>query len=361
MDALSVELCSTARAARWFLESSIQHLTGGVSRYYRLDTQELRPVSTEITGYVAATLSYVYRRTRDFRCLEAATRAGLLLTRRAWNAEAGTMPFEWPSVSDTGATSAYFFDLGIVARALGALWRHTKIGEFLQTARACTRSMARDFAVDAGYCAILDLPHKHAVPPDGHWSRRQGCYQLKAAMAWAELGGPEYETLYENVLAAALRSQSSFLAAEARQDRLMDYLHAYCYFLEGLLPRASRPECASALESGIRLVERLVWEIGSRFERSDVRAQLLRLRLYASSLGVAPLDHGVAAEEASRIQSFQLNSDDPRVDGAFCFGRRGTELMPFANPASTVFCVQALEMWEEYQRGEFRTDPLELI
>jgi hypothetical protein len=361
MDAVSAASGSTSKVSKWFLESGIQDSSGGVARYYRFDTQDLRAISTEITGYAAATLAYLHRRTGDIRCLEAATRAGLFLTRAAWTDELGTIPFEWGRSTETGTAPAYFFDLGIIARGLTALWRHTQDAEFLVTARACARSMARDFRQASGYCSALHLPGKAQVPADSRWSSRPGCYQLKPAMIWADLGDPDYAPLYDAALDGFLPAHSRFPEAEPEQERVMDRLHAYCYFLEGLLPRASRPECSGALKEGILRVETLLRRIAPSFERSDVRAQLFRLRLYAGALCILPLDPVAAEAEASLIRGFQLDSGDPRIDGAFCFGRKGGALMPFANPASTAFCVQALEMWEQHQRSEFRPDPLDLI
>jgi hypothetical protein len=180
-------------------------------------------------------------------------------------------------------------------------------------------------------------------------------------MAWLEVGDEEFPGLYEAALADFLPSHASFLEAEPDTERVMDRLHAYCYFLEGLLPRAARPDCAAALQDGIRRVRRLLEEISARFERSDVCAQLLRIRLYAAALGVAPLDRPAAEDEAARILGFQYHDPAQSLDGAFCFGRRGGKLTPFANPVSTAFCVQALEMWSQYQNGTFRPDPRDLI
>ncbi len=348
----------TDRALRWFLESGIQDPRGGVSRYFRVDSQQMRAASTEITGYAAAALVLLYQLTRDSRALEAAVRAGRFLTRVAWNPALAIIPFE---IDAAAPPPAYFFDAGIIARGLFALWRSTGDAEFRDIAVACTRSMARDFRGPSGYHPVLALPGKQPVPGNGRWSREPGCYQLKAAMAWLETEDAEFISLYEAALAGFLHTHAAFLDAEPDPERVMDRLHAYCYFLEGLLPRAARPDCAAVLRDGILRVRHLLDEIAPRFERSDVCAQLLRIRIYASALGAAPLDAPAAEDEAARILAFQYRDPAPSLDGAFCFGRRGSERAPFANPVSTAFCVQALEMWRQYRNGEFRADPRELI
>ncbi len=221
--------------------------------------------------------------------------------------------------------------------------------------------MADDFRGPSGYHAVLSLPDKQPLPGDGGWSRGPGCYQLKSAMAWLESGEERYTRLYETVLSDSLRTHSSFLEAEPERERVMDRLHAYCYFLEGLLPRATRSDCAPVLRAGIARVGELLREIAPAFERSDVCAQLLRLRIYAAALEVAPIDAALAEEEAAKIRSFQFGDPDPRLDGAIAFGRRASGRAPFANPVSTAFSLQALEMWQQHQQGAFRADTLDLI
>jgi hypothetical protein len=352
----------TERTARWFLDSGIQAPSGGVGRYYRTDTQQAKAVSSEITGYAAAALVHFYRLSGDPRCLEAARRAGRFLARVAWNRILGAIPFE---MEPPGLSLAYFFDTGIIARGLAALWRSTGEAEFLEVAAGCAESMARDFRIPSGYAAVLALPEKTPLAGDGRWSRHPGCYQLKSAMAWLEVaeaaGTPALVSLYEDALSDVLKTHAAFLDSESDAERRMDRLHAYCYFLEGLLPRAAEAECAAALAEGIGRVARLLDEIGSRFERCDVWAQLLRLRLYADALGVESLDRERAQTEAGRVRGFQLEHEDPRIDGAFSFGRRAGAPLPFANPVSTIFSIQALQMWEERQSGVFSPSTRDLI
>jgi hypothetical protein len=342
-------MISLAAVGRWFLRSGIQESSGGVARYYRIDTGRNLPVSTEITGYTCSALLFLAERTGEPDYREAALRAGRFLTRQAWDAAAGAFPFEIPA---GGETPAYFFDCGIIVRGLLALARATGEAEFEETARACAASMCRDF--QNGRCPhpAITLPGKQPLPYEPRWSRQPGCYQLKAALGALETGNTER---YEAILEFALADHAGFLPGAPEPARVMDRLHAYCYFLEGLLPAACRPECARALADGIRRAGGLLRDIRPLFERSDVNAQLLRVRLYADRLGAVPLDSDAAAEEAAALRRFQISSDDPRTDGAVAFGARGEALLPFANPVSTAFCLQASELWRDYRTG--RLDP----
>jgi hypothetical protein len=91
--------------------------------------------------------------------------------------------------------------------------------------------------------------------------------------------------------------------------------------------------------------------IAPLFERSDVYAQLLRLRLFASQLGALPLEGDRACQEAELVAGLQLDDQERRLWGGFAFGRRGGQLLPFVNPASTAFCTQALHLWRLHQQG----------
>ena len=141
------------RTGEWFLHSGIQHVDGGVARYYLADACRNLPASTEITGYSASTLVYLHSVTKDARYLDGAIAAARFLA-CAWDPASQTMPFEIEP-----AAFAYFFDCGIVVRGLLSVWRATGEREFLDLAVDVGESMARDFASPTGdFYLILALP-----------------------------------------------------------------------------------------------------------------------------------------------------------------------------------------------------------
>jgi hypothetical protein len=304
-----------------------------VARYYRLDLERNHPVSTEITGYAASALVFL----DDLERARAAAR----FLMAAWDPVGRAMPFETEPSQFT-----YFFDCGIVVRGLLAVWRATGEETWLAGARAVGDAMAHDFrAPDGAMHPILTLPDKRPVEREAQrWSRAPGCYQLKAAMAWWDLweatGDPCYSELYRCLREDALRTADDFLPGHADPRKVVDRLHAYLYFLEGLLPMP----CA-AVGAGIDRVAELLRALAPKFERSDVYAQLLRVRLYADRLGVTAVDRAAAEWEAGRLAEFAAVSQDPRVDGGFYFGRTGAKWAPYVNPVSTAFALQALAMW----------------
>jgi hypothetical protein len=343
-----------ARAGRWFLDSGIQEPGGGVARYYLADARRNKPVSTEITGYAASTFVYLHTLTRDPRHLEHALAAARFLARTAWRRDLQAMPFETEPTEE--GLLAYFFDCGMIVRGLLATWRATGEDELLAAARAVGCSMARDFAAGEGeYHPILVLPEKRPLERDERWSRSAGCYQLKPAMAWFDLweatGDDSFRRLYERALDAALNGYARFLPGHIDKLKVMDRLHAFCYFLEGLLPRASDGQCAAAMRDGIARTAFLLREIAPEFCRADVCAQLLRARIYADWSGVLPLDMEAAKWEANRLAEFHIADTDPQLLGGFWFGRRDGRVIPHASPVPGGFGVQALALWEQTHAG----------
>lgn len=338
-------------AGRWFLHSGITTAEGGVARYYRSDLGANVPVSNEITGYAVSTFSYLHALTGDVTYHDAAIRSARFLSDDAWDAAAHTFPFE------PGSNLAYFFDVGIIVRGLLS----TGAAEFCNRSREGALSLAFDFIGDGVFHPIIQLPEKQPLEYGRQWSRNPGCYQLKSALAWLGIGDEHAARMFDRALESALRTHESFLPGSTDRHHVMDRLHAYCYFLEALLYVAEREEFAKALALGLDRVASLLRDIVPEFERSDVWAQLLRVRLAAHHLGAASLNQAAAVEEAKRVAGFQARSEDVRLNGGFWFGRRNGELMPYVNPVSTAFCLQALAFWEQHRAGDWRFQVDQLI
>lgn len=332
-------------AGRWFLSSGIQEPRGGVARYYHSDSAKNAPVSNEITGYAVSTLCYLNSLRPRPEYEDAALRAARYLTEQAWEPASHTFPFE------PGSAHAYYFDIGIIARGLKAAWRSTGQESFRMRAQEAAFSLAFDFLGAGMFHPIITLPDKQPLPHEPRWSRSPGCYQLKPALAWRDCGDEHASRLFDSMRAYALATHESFLAGEPDREKVMDRLHAYCYFLEGLLAAPDQ----TVLRTGIEHVASLLREIAPEFERSDVCAQLLRVRLIAHHLGIVALDEKAACEEADRTASYQSES------GGFWFGQKRGQMLPFVNPASTAFAMQALALWHQHQAGAWRFELHELI
>jgi hypothetical protein len=343
---------SLAPAGRWLLHSGIQEPSGGYARYYDSATGQNKPVSTEITGYAASALIWLFQTTGDEEYLvRARATARFLLS--VWDEGLQTFPFEHPSPSPESDHLSYFFDCGIIFRGLLAVWREIGDEQLLEVATRAARGMLADFRTADDFHPILALPSKTPLPRSSQWSRGSGCYQLKSVRAWWDLAEITGETAlrdaYLEFVDVSLGTHVELLAATTCATQTMDRLHPYCYFLEGLLPQTGRYECAQAYLECICLISQQLRKIASEFSRSDVYAQLLRARVYATL--VMPVEEAAAREEAEALTTFQAVSEDRRIDGGFYFGRRNGNMSPHVNPVSTVFAIQALETWRQYQAG----------
>ena len=356
---------SLAKVGRWFLDSGIQNAAGGVARYYDAATGKYRAVSTEITGYTASAHIYLHHATGRAEYLDRAILTAHFLANHAWDEPLQTFPFEHPSPSSEIDHHAYFFDCGIIIRGLLAVWRCTKEDRLLEIALAASRGMVRDFHSGQDYHPVLELPEKRAPGRDDRWSRSSGCYQLKAALAWWEVaevtGDAKLRAAFEEMLAASLESYNRFLPGASGKQSVMDRLHSFGYFLEGLSAVADRPECRDAYIDGIGMVQHYLHAISPEFVRADVLAQILRARLNAALLGVCDLDVEAATECAISLSAFQMTCNDKRVDGGFIFGRRDGELAMHVNPWVGAFALQALDQWERWQAGAVEACPKLLI
>lgn len=326
------------------MHSGIQEPSGGVARYYLASESRNKPISTEITGYFVSAMVYLFERTGRAEYLDASARAARFLTREVRNRELKIIPFELAPDSP-----AYFFDCGIIARGLLSIHAVTREDEYLEIAVECGDTMGERFRSGRDLHPILAMPSLTPIAYEPRWSRSPGCYQLKSAMAWHNLftvtGEIKFRDWYDDVLETALATHISFLPGEDNAQRIMDRLHAYLYFMEGMLPAAAREECVEAYRLGLSNAASLLRKIGPAFRRSDVCAQILRTRLHCG----LPIDRVAAEEEAAWCLGYQYADGDARHRNGFSFGSNGHGLMPFVNPVSAAFCMQAIDEWETGQ------------
>lgn len=344
---------------RWLLTSGIQDESGGVARYYKTDERSYRNISTLTTGfYISALLKA--NENGETEPLDRALKSGRFLVDRAFDANLELFPVELNSDGERSVAEARFIDCCIAARALLHLWQATGDQVFLDRAERCGVALrTRMSRVDGSFFPLLDLTSGEPGSGTDSWSVEAEVYQLKSSLAFLELsdatGNREFNTSTEMMLNWCLKTHEGFVRGDDDPENVMGRLHAYCYFLEGLLPvAAENMKASNALQRGILEVENLMQEVAGTYQRCDVLAQILRLRLYADRIGIMELDAGQAEREAMLIEQFQHQSTDPKVDGGFAFARRNGQLAPHVNPATTAVAIQALAMWEQAEDGAFR-------
>jgi hypothetical protein len=344
---------------RWLLTSGVQDESGGVARDYLVDEHSYGSLATAATGfYISAMLKA--NESSEPEPIEHAKRAGRFLVERAFDSNLELFLVEVGPEGSEPRLEARFLDCCIAARALLHLWQATGEHVFLDHAERCGVALrTRMSRVDGSFFPLLDLQNDQPSAGTGSWAVKAEVYQLKSALAFLELsdatGNREFNTSTEKMLSWCLKTYEGFVRPDDDPEKVVDQLHAYCYFLEGLLPIASEDMKASnALQRGVLEVENRMREIAGGYQRCDVVAQLLRLRLYADRIGIMELDAGEAEKEALLIEQFQHQSTDPKVDGGFAFARRNGQAMPQVNPATTAVALQALAMWEQAEDGAFR-------
>jgi hypothetical protein len=341
---------SLTRAGHWFLHSGIQEPSGGFARFYRSEIQKNMPVSTEISGYAASALVFLYRTTHEEKYLDAARRTADFLVDQAWDPTLHIFPYEHPSPTADSRHLAYFFDCGIIIRGLLAVWRETHDDRLFDVAVRAAHGMSA-FWSGGDYHPILTLPDREPLPRNAQWSTSPGCYQTKSALAWWEVaaitGDERLKRDYLDLVEAGIHSCRGFLAGANERLKVMDRLHALLYFLEALSPLLARADCVKTYSDVLEEAARHRGELESEFVRSDVYAQILRARIRASH--VIPVDIAAAREEATALEAFQAEN------GGFFFGQRAGVVSPHVNPVSTAFAIQALEMWRAFEAGESET------
>jgi hypothetical protein len=139
--------------------------------------------------------------------------------------------------------------------------------------------MGVDFAAGDSWHPILELPGKYPLQWTNQWSRQPGCYQLKSALAWHELehvtGDVKFGRWYQTAVAKAIATKDEFLPGET-PEKTMDRLHAYAYFLEGLLPIAQRSEARETIAEGIVRISSYLREMRTGARRSGSYRRGLR-------------------------------------------------------------------------------------
>ncbi len=262
---------------------------------------------------------YLHALTGDAAYLDRAAAAARFLTRRP-----GTAPSPPCRLSFRAGLHLFLRLRHRRARPAFGVARHAANPNFCDTAAAMGRHMARDFRagrwLPSRPRAARQAARASAIAL--RWSRSPGCYQLKAAMAWWDLaeatGEPRFREPYERVL--RMRSAPAPASCPAIPSAPQgDGPPARLPLFPGR-PAAARARAALLRRACRRHRPRgcpALREIAPEFERSDVYAQLLRMRLYADCAGAVPLDRAAAANaKPARLAEFQAATTAASISGA---------------------------------------------
>lgn len=335
---------------RWLLDSGIQSESGGVYRDFHSSSDDFGPVSTEATAWYALALLSIGEVEGEQR--RRAELAGRFLIEKARDVTTDLFVSEGSNNDETTQKTAEFLGSGLVLRALLALAHVTGESRYLECAQACARAMQNRMSrVDGSFFAEYNISYQSPV-----MEVEAGIDQLKVAACFLDLaedGYHEFEYPAELLTRWALSRCESWDPSLAEPENRAAAMNAYGLFLEGLLPRAALDmRTGQALQTGlIRLEQAVVQANGS--STPEGLARLLRLRLYADAMGMMELDYGRAKAEAEELAGRQMQSLDPKLDGAFTVKPREDRPREL-RPETTAVAAQALEMWDEVADGGFR-------
>lgn len=271
------------RAIKWL--DTVTDPDGGVHRWVNLETGELGPVSTEITGYAAHLFAWLTRETSNEDFGDRASKHTDWIVRLLRDNSCRFLPFE------PGSDLMYFFDTGIAIRALEMNKTWSSIGKWMDYRKP-----------------IINRMQERIIPKPGWWSSEPGHYQAKARLSdftciaglpWAEWNGDG------------------------------NLLHPLAYFVEAAYLSGNNLVAAMGLE----MLYDHIYSGQVELLRTDVMAQMIRLAILmpGESNRYLPIDELTSVQHASGGFHFAMNS-----------GRRSPDLSTHA----TIFAIQALMMAE---------------
>ena len=292
----------------WLAKSGLQCASGpdrGAVHAW-IDEATGRPsfLYTEATGYLITLLANLAAKgpRDDYRRRAVAAADWLVSVARQPDGTLLTRKYSIPDSSDLFDFRhgvAVFFDTCIAAYGLLNVQRLTGNDQYReQVTQIAERSLDMFFSDDLELRNVLfDSVSRQPLPAGRKWSRHSGSFTVKAAMLYANLdeatGDPRFRRVADNLIANALRRQTTegrFITSKSDDNT---HLHPHCYTIEGLLYLSQHYARQDLFEAAIRALDfafsrllepetgiRQSWPRPDRYcgtsLRSDVVAQCLR-------------------------------------------------------------------------------------
>ncbi|GEM_PF-4629472 len=316
-----VSISARAEKAIKWLDHVIE-ADGGVHRNLDVVSEAKGPVSTEITGYAAHLFAWLGLVTGEKEFISRAELHADWIV-RLWSSQTTFLTFE------PGADLTYFFDTGIVARALALCARAAGSSLYEAIARKLAEYMKHFRGPAGSYRPIHD---RNGEPHDSEstwWSRSAGPYQLKAALIWRYFGDPAWSELLQRYLSSEVEAPTDFYEAG-------DRLHPASYFSEALA-QGGEPDRALEIAGEIR-----PWA-NYKLCRTDALAQRVRVERLLRSKAAA--------------SGYLLHQDVK--SGGFWFASRDGVVPPVLSAHATMFAIQAMVM--EQPTARCGVEELEIV
>jgi len=369
-------------AVQWLLNSGIQNSTGAFSGWYDAEKREYPFIYGEMIGYGIQTFLYLYDREKEYEYLRRAERAADWLIKNMvyrGNDLLARGAFVWRYYLPNGplSTLVYAFDNGICMSALVDLFQATYKEKYLNSAISTAEWLLDVMRnSDGSFKACYDFQAK--TFGNGRWSKLPGSYHAKLSIGLLKL----YSVTKNEKLVKSVRELCDWVLKLQKEDggfktnKMSNdiYVHAHCYAVEGLLYASkmlSEKRFEEAALKGCEWLQKVQksngaisrWYYGqegpSADENTEALAQTVRLWLLSSlnnsnrDLIDNPLLNRLQ-KAVNRLLDMQcLKARDKRANGGFFYAILEGKLVPHINCWSTLFSIQALQMYLDWVAGNF--------
>lgn len=380
------------KAADWLIQSGVQvvsdnplHNRGFVS-WYEADTLTMPYVYSEITGYLATTMCYLYDLTGDKRYLDSGIGAADWLLHTA-HPETGGFRCLFPITStrfDYKNSQIYTFDTGVIISGLVDVYRASSNDQYLAAAVKAADWIIRDVQKPNGaFYPVYDVDKRQFLESNNEWSLCPGSYHTKVAIGLVNLYTMTQNPIYKEAAEKACDFALTFQQPDGRFISFPDEggtnAHPHAYSAEGLWVVGKVFGREDYLKSSAKATEWLLqWQSDEGYiprhfhngeplynERVDILAQTLRLAsIHIGEGGLADNveTHAKLEKLIALINRNQAVSNDVRINGGFYFGRLSNgDQMPHVNVWVTAFAIQGLGLYDRVINKQYTFNPYFMV
>lgn len=392
---------SIEKSKNWLIYSGIQNLNsnslevkGGFNSWYDLDKKDYFYTYSEISGYSLSMLLFLNSIEKNNLYLTRSILAAEWLLDKASHEKGGLKTRYYfdrknaPKLYDFSGEVLHSFDNGIALSGLMDLYKNVNEERYLESGKKIG-----DFLVDimqkkdGGFYASYNHKDKESKDTNEKWSTQSGSFHAKIALGLLKLYGITKDEKYRE---ATIKLCNNSLKFQEDNGRFISYkeekdthLHPHCYSAEGLLYSGlyfNDDSYLKGAEKAVKWALDIQMDNGGipsmyikndpiKYERSDVLAQVLRLGVIMTDLGMIDKKYIKNLDKLEkRLLSFKYNSKDIRSNGGFLYGydidyRNNLEINKknHLNTWCTMFALQSLVFYKGYLEENFHFDKDTLI
>ena len=362
----------------WLLNSGINIKNGGdkgaLYGWKYLNPPSYPFVYSEITGYAISCFLWIHSHFGRSDALNAAKVAAEWITKNM-NSEfllvAGYRKQKNFVEKGDLSSQIYLFDNAMIFAGLLNLYKINREKSLLRLACKMADSLINYFFNGSLISlALVDKLYRPRESAEKKWSASPGPYLSKLSIAFLELYKETNDVRYAKISNSVCDLSISLQRPDGRFETTphseITFLHPHLYACEGLIYSSIFQSEKRYLESGIKGIRWAAKQVNSKgglprdnskgsVEQSDAMCQLLRLLILCQSdllelLGESLFESTIDLLH-KRILDFCIMSSDINRGGV-----RYQIGLESACSWCAMFCMQALELWQENTRGLLKRD-----